>query len=232
MSIPSYQKMKHPILEYLADAQGAVKLSVLRKELAKKLDITAEESKECLASGGSRFSNRANWATWEMKDAGLVESPKRGYYKITQSGRNEFRNSGGTPSKSEQVEKEDAHNHKIAPDNEKIASSLIDMAVEGWRFSRLFSRVVNKLDASEASRYMNQLRYFQKKVSGNLEDNGLKIVDVEGQAYDPGIAVSALNIADFGPDDHLVVNQMVEPIIMDSEGVRRTGTVMLKKVEK
>lgn len=218
MSIPSYQKLKHPILEYLAGAEGAVKLSVLRKELVKKLDITAEELKECLPSGGRRFSCRVGWATKEMKDAGLVERPSRGYYKITQGGRNKLSSYGDAPRKSEQ-------------DNEMI-STLIDMAVEGWRFSRLFSRVINKLDASDASRYMNQLRYFQKKIAGNLEDNGLKIVDVEGQAYDPGIAASALNIADFGPDDHLTVNQMVEPIIMDSEGVRRTGTVMLKKVEK
>ena len=232
MSIPSYQRMKRPILEYLASAQKSVKLAVLRKELAKKLCITTEELKEFLSSGGNRFSNRANSAVREMKDAGLVETPKRGYYKITQSGRSKLRNSGGNERRSEQVEKVGAGGHKVALGNEEIISSLIDMAVEGWRFSRLFSRVINKLDASEASRYMNQLRYFQKKISGNLEDNGLKMVDVEGQVYDPGIAASALNITDFKPDDYLVVNQMVEPIIMDSEGVRKTGTVILKKVEK
>ena len=31
--------------------------------------------------------------------------------------------------------------------NDKLERSLIDIAYECWRFSRLFSRVVNKLDA-------------------------------------------------------------------------------------
>ena len=56
-------------------------------------------------------------------------------------------------------------------------------------------------------------------------------MNVEGQAYDPGVAASALNIGDFGAEDVLVVEQMIEPIIMGSEGLVRRGTVMLKKVE-
>jgi hypothetical protein len=114
--------------------------------------------------------------------------------------------------------------------NEKMEQSLIDMAVEGWRFARLFSRVVNKLDAGESSRYVNQLRYFQKKLEESLDANGLKLVNVEGQQYDPGMAASALNVGDFGPDDELLVDQMVEPIIMGPEGLRKQGTVMLRKV--
>ena len=64
----------------------------------------------------------------------------------------------------------------------------------------------------------------------SLKDHGLKIVDLEGQPYDPGVPASALNIGDFDPEDVLVVEQMVEPIIMDEEGVRKSGTLMVKKV--
>lgn len=113
----------------------------------------------------------------------------------------------------------------------QIEQSLIDMAVESWRFSRLFGKVVSKLDVGESGRYANQLRYFQKKVEEILTSNGLKLVDVEGQPYDPGMAASALNIEDFGPDDMLIVDQTVEPIIMGSNGLRKQGTVMLRKVE-
>lgn len=115
--------------------------------------------------------------------------------------------------------------------NDQLEQSLIEIAVESWRFSRLFARVVNKLDAGEGARYVNQLRYFQKKVEDNLDASGLKLVNVEGQLFDPGIAASALNIGDFGPDDQLLVDQMVEPIIMGPEGLKKQGTVMLKKVE-
>lgn len=111
-----------------------------------------------------------------------------------------------------------------------LEQSLMEIAVESWRFSRLFSRVVNKLDAGEAGRYVNQLRYFQKKVEESLDACGLKLVNVEGQPFDPGMAASALNVGDFGPDDQLLVDQMVEPIIMGPEGLRKQGTVLLRKV--
>ena len=113
----------------------------------------------------------------------------------------------------------------------KVEQSLIEIAVESWRFSRLFGKVVSKLDAGESGRYVNQLRYFQKKVSESLESNGLKLVNIEGQPYDPGMPVVALNLGDFGPDDVLLVEQMVEPIIMGPNGLRKQGTVMLKKAE-
>ena len=113
---------------------------------------------------------------------------------------------------------------------EQLERSLIDIAVESWRFSRLFGKVVSKLDAGESGRYINQLRYFQKKVEENLDSAGLKLVNVEGQPYDAGTAASALNLDDFGPDDLLLVDQMLEPIIMGPNGLRKQGTVMLKKV--
>lgn len=115
--------------------------------------------------------------------------------------------------------------------NDQLELSVIDMAVESWRFCRLFSRVVNKLDAGEGSRYINQLRYFQKKIEESLDTNGLKLVNVEGQPYDPGMAASALNLGDFGPDDVLLVDQMLEPIIMGPNGLRKQGTVMLRKAQ-
>jgi len=78
---------------------------------------------------------------------------------------------------------------------------------------------------------VNQLRYFQKKLEESLEASGLRLVNVEGQPFDPGMAASALNIGDFGPDDVLLVEQMVEPIIMGPAGLRKQGTVMLRKAQ-
>jgi len=114
----------------------------------------------------------------------------------------------------------------------QLENSLIEIAVESWRFAKLFSRVVSKLDAGEGSRYVNQLRYFQKKLEDSLDASGLKLVNVEGQMFDPGIAASALNIGDFGPDDSLLIEQMVEPIIMGPDGLKKQGTVMLRKLHE
>lgn len=112
-----------------------------------------------------------------------------------------------------------------------IERALIEVAVESWKFSRIFARVINKLDAGESARYVNQLRYFQKKVEQNLDAAGLKLVNVEGHPFDPGMAASPLNIEDFGPEEVLLVDQMVEPIIMGPDGLKKQGTVMLRKVQ-
>jgi hypothetical protein len=121
---------------------------------------------------------------------------------------------------------------ELSVESAQLERSLIDVAVESWRFSRLFARLVSKLDAGESARYVNQLRYFQKKLEESLEASGLRLVNVEGHPFDPGMAASAINIGDFGPDDVLLVEQMVEPIIMGPEGLRKQGTVMLGKVQR
>lgn len=45
------------------------------------------------------------------------------------------------------------------------------------------------------------------------------------------MAVTPLNIEEFEPDDVLVVEQMLEPIIMGEQGLIKTGTVTLRKIE-
>jgi hypothetical protein len=107
--------------------------------------------------------------------------------------------------------------------------ALINISVEGWRFARVFGRLLSKLDAGEAPRYANQARYFLKKIDDGLAEAGLRILSFEGQNFDPGMAVSALNIGDFGPHDVLVIDQMVEPVVMGPEVLVRGGTVILAK---
>ena len=121
---------------------------------------------------------------------------------------------------------------QTASDESSERKALIDVSIEGWRFARVFGRLISKLDAGEAPRYANQARYFLKKIDDGLEGFGLRIVSLEGQPYDTGMAVSALNIADFGPDDALFIEQMVEPVVMGPEGLVRGGTAMLAKVNQ
>lgn len=119
-------------------------------------------------------------------------------------------------------------NEQMSP---RLEKSLIEIAVESWRFAKLFHRLLAKMDAGEGARFINQYRYYLKRLEENLEQAGLRLVNVEGHPYDPGIAATALNIGDFGPEDRLLVDQMIEPILMGREGIVRTGTVMLRKAE-
>ena len=109
--------------------------------------------------------------------------------------------------------------------------AIISMAIESWRFGRAFDRLLTKLDAGEQKRHKSQLRWFMKKVEESLEQVDLRIVNVEGHPFDPGMAATPLNIEDFDSEDSLIVDQMLEPIIMGKEGLVKTGTVTLRRVE-
>lgn len=120
----------------------------------------------------------------------------------------------------------DANNNPAVDGLEK---ALLNLVIESWRFTKLFQRLLTKVDAGEGTRYVNQYRYYLKRLDDCLSQAGFHVANIEGHPYDPGMAASALNIGDFGPDDVLFVDQMVEPIIMGSEGLVRSGTVMLRK---
>lgn len=114
---------------------------------------------------------------------------------------------------------------------ELLRRSVIDMAVEAWRFRRVFEKAVGRLDPGERGRYYSQFSWFMKKVEAALQSAGLRLVSAEGQLFDVGMAVTPLNLSDFGPEDVLYVEQMPEPIVMDDTHVVRTGTVILRRAE-
>ncbi|MCU8019649.1 hypothetical protein L5M36_22625 [Shewanella sp. SM72] len=114
---------------------------------------------------------------------------------------------------------------------EAMREAVITMALESWRFARVFERMLLKIDAGEQNRYKSQFRWFIKKVDEALELAELRIVNVEGHPFDPGMAATPLNIEEFDSKDTLMVDLMLEPIIMGKEGLVKTGTVTLRKMD-
>jgi restriction system protein len=56
--------------------------------LANDFQLTAEERNELLPSGlQARFDNRVGWARTALKKAGLLDAPKRSFFRITDRGR-------------------------------------------------------------------------------------------------------------------------------------------------
>ncbi|MCY4467232.1 MAG: hypothetical protein OXC08_00810 [Thiotrichales bacterium] len=116
-------------------------------------------------------------------------------------------------------------------DRDAMTNTVLDLAVEAWRFGRAIDRLLVKLGEGEQRRHQRQLRWFQKKVQESLDAVEMRIVSLQGEAFDTGMAATPLNIDEFSSDDMLVVDQMLEPIVMGPDGVVRTGTVTLKKVD-
>src|SRR3546814_18675228 len=76
--------------------------------------------------------------------------------------------------------------------------ALIDLAVDSWKFARLFTRVISQLDAGEQARYANQVRFFQQRLDSAAAVAGARIVTLEGQPFEPGLAACTFNLDDFG----------------------------------
>jgi hypothetical protein len=110
-----------------------------------------------------------------------------------------------------------------------LKESLTSIAVESWRFSKVFERLLSKVDSSEQNRYSNQYKWFQKKLNESLKLADLRLVNLEGQPYDIGMAVTAINIEDFDEEVELIIDQMIEPLIMSENGIVKPGTVVLRK---
>ena len=110
-----------------------------------------------------------------------------------------------------------------------LETTLASLAIESWRLSKSFERLLTKSDPMEQRKYKSKLSWFNKKLNETLEEANLKFINLENQKYDTGAAVTAINLDDFKPDDDLEIDQMIEPIVMSNEGVLRAGTVVLRK---
>lgn len=86
MTIPDYQTVMLPLLRLSSDGKQH-RLRAAIEVLADHFNLTENERKELLPSGSqATFDNRVGWARTYMKKAGLLESPRRGYFQITAQG--------------------------------------------------------------------------------------------------------------------------------------------------
>ena len=112
-----------------------------------------------------------------------------------------------------------------------LRNSVITMATESWRLFKVLERLMSSLDVKEQQRYQSKIRWFVKKTEESLKNAGLNIVNYEGRPYDPGIPASPINLEDFQQEEQLYVTQMLEPVILDSEGnIVKTGTIALGRI--
>ncbi|MCM1297527.1 MAG: restriction endonuclease [Muribaculaceae bacterium] len=86
MAIPTFDDLMLPFLEVLSDDKPHSKQDVV-DTLAKKFNLSKEELEETIPSGGKKFSGRVGWARTYLKASGLIISPARAIFLITERGR-------------------------------------------------------------------------------------------------------------------------------------------------
>lgn len=88
MAVPDYQSIMLPLLTFALSKNQEISTVEAVEALAKLFRLTQQDLKQMLPSGVQpTFVNRVGWAATYMKKAGLLEPTRRGYFKITQRGR-------------------------------------------------------------------------------------------------------------------------------------------------
>lgn len=84
--IPPFNAFFRPVLELAST--GEVNLQQAIEGIAVKFKLTEEDRRE-RTSGGTKYklNDRVSWAKVHLSKAGLVQSTKRGHFKITDSGK-------------------------------------------------------------------------------------------------------------------------------------------------
>lgn len=89
MAIPKYDELYSFVLTVLQDGEPH-SLREVRNAIAQELHLSEEDLSETLPSGGTVYSGRVGWAKTYLKKAEMIESPQRGYIRITPAGRELF----------------------------------------------------------------------------------------------------------------------------------------------
>lgn len=78
--------MAKPLLELASDGQTH-RTTEAAETVADRLDLSEADRRETISSGGRRYVNRTSWAVSHLVKAELLEKPKRGWFRITDAGR-------------------------------------------------------------------------------------------------------------------------------------------------
>ena len=147
MAIPDFQSLMLPLLKLLEE-KGEVAAREAAPLLANRLQVTEEERRKLLPSGKQEvFVNRVGWARTFLKKAELLETPRRGLWKITDRGKEvlkgnpqkidakflkqfpEFINNWGSNKKDKSIAWADVSDPVVTPE-EALESAAEDLNLE------------------------------------------------------------------------------------------------------
>jgi hypothetical protein len=112
-------------------------------------------------------------------------------------------------------------------------TNIAELAVVCWKLQHQLGAIFNSVEPEKRKKYQSQYTWFVKEVATFLAHERIDYsILKEGQPYDVGLPIRALNLSDFKQDDALIISQILEPIIMQNGKLLKQGTVMLQKEEK
>lgn len=94
MAVPKYHEFFPSFLNSLADGKAHT-IKEIRTYCAESFNLSEEDRQACLPSGHNILSDRVGWARTYLKKAGLILSPHRATFALTEEGKAAVRNGSG-----------------------------------------------------------------------------------------------------------------------------------------
>ena len=196
MGIPDYQSLMLPLLKCLSNGLERNVRDVITS-LSSEFKLSNQEMQELLPSGQQPiFDNRVGWARTYLLKAGLIESPRRGFIKITSKGTEIL---GKKPAKInvkflEQFPEfiEFRTIKKLQGEEKSKSLTEINKEVENITPDELMENGFNSIQASLGQELLTKLRtnapsFFEKVVLNLLTNMGYGEGKVAGQTGDGGV---------------------------------------------
>ncbi len=102
------------------------------------------------------------------------------------------------------------------------------MAIEFWKLIRSYERSLSLLPPEHQAKIQAQVRYSARRLETLLDDTDIRLVSFDGRVFEPNLPITAVNAEDFDNNtDNLVVDQTIEPAVMNNSTVIIMGKVVL-----
>lgn len=85
--VPQFVSYFSPVLEVVSDLGGQARPKQVFEEIAKRHEVPEDFLNQTNKNGQPKFNNRVAWARFYLVKAGLLYSPKRGVWALTDAGR-------------------------------------------------------------------------------------------------------------------------------------------------
>ena len=102
------------------------------------------------------------------------------------------------------------------------------LAIEYWRLLRAFERSCG-VGQGASNREAAQARYAASKLSSILGEIDMRLVIFDGERFEAGLPVSAINADEFEGEDDLVIAATIEPAVIVRGDVKIMGRVLLEQ---
>ena len=196
MPIPKYDEMYRAFLDCLADGQPHRSKEV-KDTVAGVFSVSEKERAEMLPSGKQQlFDNRVGWTRTYLKKAGLVQSPSRGVYVITLTGK-QVLNENPPHIDNLYLQRFESFRKFISPDDEDSGTPASAEKVSGKTPQDILDEAFQQINTTLADDLLSEIMkqppvFFEHLVvklltrmgyGGSIENAGTVI----GQTGDEGI---------------------------------------------